>query len=206
MAIKDRIQRHKEYTRQSILNAARQIVTKQGWGALSMRKVAAEIEYRAPIIYAHFKDKDEMIGELTSMGFATLKKQMLAAIQTQADLARQIEAMWIAYWDFAFAERELYQAMFGVELNCYGKDCTGIDGLFELFKDAIVNPNHEITMADDLIYIRFYSCWTAIHGLISLNLLRKIIVSQHKLITVRSNIISQTILLIDTPSPHFRPT
>jgi hypothetical protein len=28
--------------------------------------------------------------------------------------AKQLEAMWVAYWNFAFANKELYQGMFGV--------------------------------------------------------------------------------------------
>ena len=34
------------------------------------------------------------------------------------DPAEQLEAMWLAYWNFAFAEKELYQVMYGVEVNC----------------------------------------------------------------------------------------
>jgi AcrR family transcriptional regulator len=74
MASKERIQRLKEETRTSILEAAYKIVKEEGWQALSMRKIADEIEYTAPIIYEYFSNKEAILEELTRKGYLYLAK------------------------------------------------------------------------------------------------------------------------------------
>src|SRR5436190_12231302 len=118
MASKERIQRLKDETRTNILEASIDIVKEEGWQALSMRKIAEKIEYTAPIIYEYFSNKDAILQELTRMGYVKLGKKMEEAKAGLIDPAEQLEAMWMAYWNFAFAEKELYQVMYGVEANC----------------------------------------------------------------------------------------
>src|ERR1700761_4818932 len=115
MASKDRILRLKEETRINILDASLDIVKEEGWPALSMRKIADKIEYTAPIIYEYFSNKEAILQELTRMGYVKLAKQMEEAKSKFNEPEAQLEAMWMAYWNFAFAEKELYQVMYGVE-------------------------------------------------------------------------------------------
>src|SRR5437762_7273193 len=118
MASKDRILRLKEDNRVNILTAALQIVKDEGWQALSLRKIADKIEYTAPIIYEYFANKEAILKELTRQGYCLLFNKLKEAKDGQPDPATQLEAMWMAYWNFAFAEKEYYQVMYGVEMNC----------------------------------------------------------------------------------------
>src|SRR3984885_12110265 len=118
MASKDRILRLKEDTRANILDAALKIVKQEGWQALSMRKIADVIEYTAPIIYEYFSNKDAIILELTRKGYLILARDLQEAKDKHQQPAKQLEAMWLAYWNFAFANKELYQVMFGVTTSC----------------------------------------------------------------------------------------
>src|SRR4051812_5375679 len=118
MASKDRILRLKEETRINILDAALQIVKEEGWQALSMRKIADVIEYTAPIIYEYFANKDALLLELTRKGYLILARYIKEAKTQHKLVAKQLEAMWLAYWNFAFENKELYQVMFGVQMNC----------------------------------------------------------------------------------------
>src|SRR6195952_2423547 len=118
MASKDRILRLKEETRINILDAAFQIVKEEGWQALSMRKIADVIEYTAPIIYEYFANKEAIMQELPKKGYLLLSADLEAAKSKHRLPAKQLEAMWLAYWNFAFAQKELYQLMFGVTTNC----------------------------------------------------------------------------------------
>ena len=113
MASKDRIQRLKEETRISILEAAYKIVQQEGWQALSMRKIADAIEYTAPIIYEYFSNKEAILEELNKKGYLYLGSEMKEARDKHALPGEQLEAMWMAYWNFAFKKKELYQLMFG---------------------------------------------------------------------------------------------
>jgi AcrR family transcriptional regulator len=175
VASKDRILRLKEETRINILEAALNIVKVEGWQALSMRKIADAIEYTAPIIYEYFSNKDAILLELTRKGFIILSKDMRAAKEKHRLPEKQLEAMWLAYWNFAFAEKELYQVMFGVDVNC----CLMCEILPEAEEPSLlVNDAIEQLMAphkpsEDEICTKYYTFWSVVHGLISINMVRR---------------------------------
>lgn len=174
MGSKERILRQKEETRKNILDAALQIVKQEGWGALSMRKIADMIEYTAPIIYEYFANKEGILIELTRQGFIHLGQKVKAAQASKASPAEQLEAMWIAYWNFAFEETELYQVMYGVDMNCcelqksYPEAEYATDLFWDVIEKLIDKP------AEDVVCLKYYTFWSIIHGLISINLVQKV--------------------------------
>lgn len=174
MGSKERILRLKEETRINILDAALQIVKQDGWQALSMRKIADAIEYTAPIIYEYFSNKDAILLELTRKGYLILSKDLVEAKAEHKLPAEQLEAMWLAYWNFAFANKELYQVMFGVSTNC---SCEQIKGLPEAdlpwdhFTEVIGELMHITDMQSKIICTKYYTFWSIVHGLVSINIL-----------------------------------
>lgn len=176
MASKDRILRLKEETRINILDAALQIVKEEGWQALSMRKIADVIEYTAPIIYEYFSNKDAILVELTRKGFLLLAKNLEEARDKHRLPGKQLEAMWFAYWNFAFANKELYQVMFGVQTNC---SCELVNSLpeaetpYNLFSKLIGELMAIEDLDSDLICTKYYTFWSVVHGLISINILSR---------------------------------
>lgn len=175
MASKDRIQRLKESTRNSILDAALQIATEEGWQALSMRKIADAIEYTAPIIYEYFPNKEGILLELTRKGYVTLCGNVKDAKGKFSKPDDQLEAMWIAYWNFAFDYKELYQLMFGVDMNCCGlkKSMPEAEACEKLFYVAIKEVLIDKNAPEEFVCRKYYTFWSIIHGLISINLVNK---------------------------------
>src|SRR3977135_3719187 len=114
MGSKERIHRLKEQTRINILDAAHDIVKEEGWQALSMRKIAEKIEYTAPMIYEYYANKEAILLELTKKGYLLLGEKMKEAASQHSTPEARLEALWLAYWNFAFEEQEYYQLMFGV--------------------------------------------------------------------------------------------
>lgn len=175
MGSKERILRQKEDVRCSILIAAWHIVKTEGWHALSMRKIADAIEYTAPIIYGYFENKDALLIEFTRKGYLTLAARLRAAKAKHRLPAKQLEAMWLAYWNFAFEEKEYYQLMFGVEINC----CCEIEGLpdeeqpFSIFTEVIQDLVDSSKNPHTDVCKKYYTFWSIIHGLISINIVRK---------------------------------
>lgn len=175
MASKDRIQRLKDDTRCNILSASLDIVKEEGWPALSMRKIADKIEYTAPIIYEYFNNKDAILQELTKMGYVKLGKKMEEAQSKFNDPSEQLEAMWMAYWDFAFAEKELYQVMFGVEANCcVAHACPDVQRASNMLWDKIEELIPEDKRTEEYIDTKYYTLWSVVHGLISINMTRQL--------------------------------
>jgi AcrR family transcriptional regulator len=174
MASKERIQRLKEETRAKILVAAYNIVKERGWQALSMRKIADEIEYTAPIIYEYFANKAAILTELNKTGFLLLAKEMEQGRNNHGNPAAQLEAMWMAYWNFAFQKPELYQLMFGVSMHCcIGQKVPEAEGPANLVRDVIRQLMAGKNIAENEVCRRYYSFWSIIHGLISINLVDK---------------------------------
>jgi len=176
MASKDRILRLKEETRINILDAALRIVKEDGWQALSMRKIADVIEYTAPIIYEYFSNMEAILLELTRKGFLILSNDLREAKSKHRLPAKQLEAMWLAYWNFAFANKELYQGMFGVTTNC---SCELINDLpeaerpYEQFSEVIGQVMKIEDLDSDMICTKYYTLWSVVHGLISINILSR---------------------------------
>lgn len=176
MASKDRIQRLKDDTRCNILSVSMDIVNEEGWSALSMRKIADRIEYTAPIIYEYFSNKDAILQELTRTGYRKLAVQMKEAMEKFTDPAEQLEAMWLAYWNFAFAEKELYKVMYGVEMNCcaFENACPDLQAPSNMLWDKIKEIVPAEKQTEEYIDTKYYTFWSVVHGLISINLTRQI--------------------------------
>jgi AcrR family transcriptional regulator len=174
MASKERIQRLKEETRISILDAAFKIVKNEGWQSLSMRKIADEIEYTAPIIYEYYANKEAILQELTRKGYQVLTADLTQARENASTPEKQLEAMWLAYWDFAFAHKEYYQLMFGVEMNCcvMKAEIPEIQAPAKMISEAI-QKILKVPLNDDAVCTKYYTFWSVVHGLISINIVRQ---------------------------------
>jgi len=175
MSSKDRKQRVKDETRKNILESALRIGKEEGWQALSMRKIADSIDYTAPVIYEYFANKEALMEELTKQGYLMLAKNMRAARDKHRLPEKQLEDMWLTYWNFAFAEKELYQLMFGIEVNCcvWDKSIPEAEIPANMIWDVIAELMGVENPPEDLICKRYYTFWSVVHGLISINLVRQ---------------------------------
>jgi len=175
MGSKERIQRIKEETRANILEASLEIVKEDGWQALSMRKIADKIEYTAPIIYEYFANKEGILLELTRKGNGILLQELKDAKARFENPEKQLEAMWIAYWDFAFKHTQLYQLMFGVDMSCCDmiKSLPEAEAARKIIWENIIEIMENDQPDEDNVCRKYYTFWSIIHGLISINLTRK---------------------------------
>lgn len=170
MGSKERILRQKEETRSNILKAAREIVKEEGWQGLSMRKIADRIEYTAPIIYEYFSNKEAILQELTCKGFTILTKDLEEARTQSPDPAAQLEAMWMAYWNFALKNKEMYQLMYGVEMTCCAQRNTVTDAPYMMITDVISQLMAGVNPQPEVIKQKYFTFFSVIHGLISINI------------------------------------
>ncbi|EDM34853.1 transcriptional regulator, TetR family protein [Pedobacter sp. BAL39] len=175
MGSKERIQRLKDETRLNILDAALDIVKEDGWQALSMRKIADKIEYTAPIIYEYFDNKEGILLELTRRGYVILNQELTAAKSKHERVEDQLEQMWMAYWNFAFKYKELYQLMYGVDMNCCElmKTFPEAEASKRIISDAIKELMTDNPPDERLVNRKYFTFWSVVHGLISINFVRK---------------------------------
>ncbi|MBF9070588.1 TetR/AcrR family transcriptional regulator, partial [Streptacidiphilus fuscans] len=125
--------RERVAAREMILSAALVLARRDGWDAVTMRRLADEIEYSANFAYRYFTGRDDILHALVRDAFARLRDAMAAAGRgagldsdggstaagasagTGADeAAAALRRAGHAYLDFALAEPDLYQLMYGL--------------------------------------------------------------------------------------------
>ena len=172
MGILERKLRQKEEVRTSILRTAQEIVSNEGWQALSIRKIAEAIEYSVPVIYDHFQNKEAILLELTKQGFQMLNTELQKARKRSNDPEKQIEAMAYAYWEFAFDNKAHYQVMYGLGMP----SCDTVNQIPELgtFSGLISDPIKELIArknSDANFFLKLHTFWSMLHGLVSINMM-----------------------------------
>src|SRR5688500_2251360 len=111
MGIKERKERQKDAIRTRILDAARELFAKEGYDAVSMRKIADAIEYSPTAIYQYFADKRELRDELVRADFAALGENFAVLLEVK-DPVERIRAAGHAYIAFATSHPNHFRLMF----------------------------------------------------------------------------------------------
>ena len=175
MGIAERKIRQKEEFRASILEAAWLQVLTDGWQSLSIRKIADAIEYSIPVIYNHFENKEAILLEFTREGFQKLADSLQLVKDQHTGPSEQLEAMALAYWDFAFEHKVYYQLMFGLGIPA----CEKVNQIAEMKNMTLImistiqetiktSPNPE---AD--FFLKYHTYLSILHGLVSIQMISK---------------------------------
>lgn len=170
METEGRRQRRRQEVRASILAAARAIAQEEGWGAVTIRRVADRIDYRSPVLYEHFASKEALQLELLRAGFRDLRDRLEAARASTNDPALALRRIARTYWRFAEESPALYQVMYGLGGVHVAVTDTGEEG--RLIGAAVLPTVARLTApgATSDAETRVYLLWGTIHGLIALAL------------------------------------
>ena len=110
--------RERAAARERILSAALDVARRDGWDAVTMRRLADEIEYSANFAYRYFTGRDDILHTLVRDGFARLRDAMTTAGASSTGAsntgAEAVRRAGHAYLDFALADPDLYQLMYGL--------------------------------------------------------------------------------------------
>ena len=171
MGIKERRQRQRQELRSSILAAAREIASTEGWQSVTIRKIAELIEYSPPLIYEYFDSKEDLLLELVRMGYAQQLEAVEAAREASSDSPEKaLLAMAHAWCRFAFDSPDLYQVMYGLggvsfpvtELRNEGEKIG--EAMARVLRDMPAKTGKE---AED-IWEKVTLAWGTLHGLVAL--------------------------------------
>ncbi len=179
MGTKDRRKRQLEETREKILHAARDLFIEQGFEEVTMRAIAQAIEYTPTAIYHHFESKQDLFAQLCRSDFDHLARHFLKAALIPDPIDR-IRAIGEAYLDFAIQYPNHYRFLFMTpvpfpehEHPVEPAEVPETDAYVVLLRaceEAIQQKRlrPDLTDATELAQI----LWAALHGLISLQILR----------------------------------
>ena len=104
----------KPLLRQDILDAARDILVREGHEALSMRKVAQRIDYSPTAIYLHFKNRDDLVFCVCEQLMAGLVRELQQVADRNADPLVALRRGLRKYVEFGLEHPQHYQAAFGI--------------------------------------------------------------------------------------------
>lgn len=156
--------------RDAIITTAREIAASDGWSAVTVRKVAQNIGYTAPIIYEHFGSKDEMLNQILKHGYEVLYDRMVEAAGDEADSEKRISSMTLAYWHFAHEAPELYQLMYGMDGARATSDTAReyASPVVKFITAEMVRFNPERITPKNLPLV-LVEAWSLVHGMIALD-------------------------------------
>jgi AcrR family transcriptional regulator len=114
MALAAKNSYHHGDLRQNLIDAAIALISEEGSSDLSLRQVARRVGVSHNAPYRHFEDKEALLAAVAEQGFQSLRVAMETARQDiRIDASQCLEAIGIAYVNFALAQPFHYRLMFG---------------------------------------------------------------------------------------------
>lgn len=148
MGIKERRDVEKSEMKKFIMNAAIEIMNQEGYEKLSLRKIAAKIEYSPTTIYLYYKDKAEIIRDMSDQLYDKVLSDILPVISENTILTAEEQTYKVLYLFIKglCSEPEMVKAIMFSGLNViFANDSpkdgipsnSGIDMLDHLISDGI---------------------------------------------------------------------
>jgi AcrR family transcriptional regulator len=150
------------------------LVEASGTRGLSWREIArkARVSHNAP--YRHFANKEELLAAVAEQGFRSLTRRMIDEMAgVPDDVARQLEAMAVAYVEFATENPAHFRVMFGRDVPDIDKHSAlreAHDVAVGLFRSGVTEVVGEVGPIGSQIDVDTFAlmAWSLVHGLASL--------------------------------------
>lgn len=148
MGIKERRDIEKTEMKRRIIYAAIEIIEQEGYEKLSLRKIAANIEYSPTTIYLYYKDKAEIIQDMSDLLYEKVMRDIIPVIScnTASSAEEQTYQVLFLFIKGLCSEPEMVKAiMFSGQNVIFANDSTidgrpsnsGLDMLDHLISDGI---------------------------------------------------------------------
>jgi AcrR family transcriptional regulator len=151
------------FTNEEILNAAFEIVRKEGWGALSARRIAQELNCSTHPIYRAFQSMSELETALIEKAKAYVRSYLL----TRDDETKEpFLNIGLRYLRFAKEEKELFKLLFmsgKVAVDLETSDYPAV-----VFLERMKQDPHLQRLDDKRLRQIFMEMWIFTHGLTTL--------------------------------------
>ncbi len=164
MSIAERKERQRAEREHRITAAARLIAEGEGWNAVTIRRLAEEIEYSQPVLYSHFENRDAIVAAVAVAGFREFTTALRQATRRSADRRQALDGVAMAYLAFARKHPALYEAMFTLPTSLRFAQ---IDTRPEL-KVAFAALAAVIAPSRTDVGVATETFWAALHGLAEL--------------------------------------
>ena len=158
-------------TRETLLEAALQLLEERGPGALRVRDLSEAVGKSTMGVYTHFGSKQGLLEQLYLHGFSRLEDR-LEAVASAGDGQQELLAFALAYRGFALDNDALYGLMFERGTPDFiPSDDSRMAGLktFEMLAERIADWRPEL--ADPAPDAHLF--WATMHGLVTIELMHR---------------------------------
>jgi AcrR family transcriptional regulator len=166
-AVRDQNQ---ETLRRTVVAAAERVLLGQGPEAVTVRRIAQELDCSTTVIYNLFGSKDGLSNALYQEGCELLNAD-LAAVPPQAQPRAYLSALAWAFWEFAHQHPQYYALMFTGALPQFKPDAASIQdvataigllvAVLESYREAGLLHTADTAQTAKLL-------WASLHGVIHL--------------------------------------
>ncbi|GEM68881.1 TetR family transcriptional regulator [Sphingobacterium mizutaii NBRC 14946 = DSM 11724] len=173
MGLTERKLRQQQELKEQIITCSREIVEKEGWAALSIRKIADAIEYSVPVIYKHFENKEAISAHFVQEGFINLLESINHEIDTKESINTKIKQLSLGYWLFAVNFPKHYEIMFGLgiptcEKTNESEEIKKVSNLMLALIDEAILASGKTDLDR---YLKLKTLWSILHGIVAMDLL-----------------------------------
>jgi AcrR family transcriptional regulator len=167
MGIADRRVRERAARHRLITATARRLAEREGWDAVTTRRLSTEIEYSQPVIYKHFASMEDLLDAVALEGFGEIA-EALSEARHRAAPDEAMSAVAHAYRTYAEQNPAMYDAMFtrASKLRFGGTEETPAP-LLTAFSElraavATIAGDQDVDMLTEVV-------WAELHGLTTLS-------------------------------------
>ena len=162
-------ERYREELRRTILDAAREAFVRDGYGGVSMRKLAEKVGCSHGTLYLHFKDKEALFDCLVEESFETFDAAMRAPESLRrGDPVEMVRKMGRAYVAFGLANQSAYEFAFLLRRPDRDKPHATYARVRALAQRCLDEKRFrpmDVDVASQVL-------WSAVHGITSLLIIR----------------------------------
>jgi len=119
MGIKERRDVEKEEMKKKRMDAAIEVIEQEGYEKLSIRKIAAKIEYSPTTIYLYYKDKAEIITDMSDQLYNKVMGDVVAVLNKEAaaPVDKQVHDILCVFIKGLCSEPEMVKAVMHSGIN-----------------------------------------------------------------------------------------
>jgi AcrR family transcriptional regulator len=180
MASVDRRERERLEVRAKIMDAARDLFARDGYDAVSMRRIAEAIEYSPTAIYVHFRDKLDLLHQIAQRDFGALGAA-LSDLLAVKDPIERIRRMGHGYIRFGVEHPNQYRLMFMTPVHFPAELAEQDPDRGRVDRDSYALLRKSCQEAIDLGRVRpeyndpdvlAQTFWSAVHGVTALHIVK----------------------------------
>lgn len=177
MGVSTRKQKETEALREKVLDTAEEIFVREGIKQVTMRRIAANIDYAPTVLYRLFTNKADLIDHLIARGYNGIRDRYKVILRQKNPNPRaRLEDVLAVYVDFALTHPTHYRMWFRTgSIRLEEQQLRMTHGrlqfvVFQFWMDSIEACRSDGLFPGWELLEVFQILWSRVHGLISLRL------------------------------------